>query len=443
MRVPGIPTLLLIHFPDRRSLWEQGAVVGSMRRSPQYVSQVVLCLILLAPAPLRAHGRESPAQQSSWYQIRDDAILQPLTSTPGDPLRGREIVQDRERGNCLVCHAAPLPDRDMHGTLGPPLDGVGVRYSAGALRLRIVNAKKINPQSVMPAYYSMQGLYRVLTPYRNKPILTPQEVEDVVAYLVTLTGVALEPSQGRSLPDAAGDVASGANTRRSGYSYLSPDTQQIQNDDFANPGMLWVERGRELWNKVEGRAGAACATCHAEATMSMRGVRTRYPRFDRARKKLVNLEQQINGCRQRHMQAQAYAYESDALLALTTFISFHSRDLPIQVQIAGPARKFFRAGRTFFMQRRGQFDLACVHCHEQHAGQRLRGEVLSQGQSNGFPIYRQLWQALGSSHRMFAWCNTAIRAEPFALGSDEYVNLELYMAWRARGLPVESPAIRR
>jgi sulfur-oxidizing protein SoxA len=86
--------------------------------------------------------------------------------------------------------------------------------------------------------------------------------------------------------------------------------------------------------------------------------------------------------------------------------------------------------------------MACAHCHEQYAGQRLRGDVISQGQSNGFPVYRHTWQTLGSMHRMFAWCNTAVRSEPYPPGADEYVNLELYMAWRGRGLPVETPAIR-
>jgi L-cysteine S-thiosulfotransferase len=113
------------------------------------------------------------------------------------------------------------------------------------------------------------------------------------------------------------------------------------------------------------------------------------------------------------------------------------------VRVDGPAQPFFEAGKEFFHQRRGQLDLSCAHCHEQYAGQRLRGEVVSQGQINGFPVYRFTWQTLGSTHRMFEWCNTSVRAEPYALGSDEYVNLELYMAWRGRGLPVEAPAIRR
>lgn len=231
--------------------------------------------------------------------------------------------------------------------------------------------------------------------------------------------------------------------RRSGYTYLSEENQRLQDDDFANPGLLWVEQGRTLWQQREGTAGTACASCHGDATTSMRGVRTRYPRFDAQRGTLINLEQQINHCRTTHLHALPYAYESEALLALTAFIGWQSRGLPMQVSIAGPAQPFFEAGKALYGQRRGQFDMACTHCHDQYAGHRLRGDVISQGQSNGFPAYRHTWQTLGSTHRMFAWCNMAVRAEPYPLGADEYVNLELFVAWRGRGLPVETPAVRR
>ena len=231
--------------------------------------------------------------------------------------------------------------------------------------------------------------------------------------------------------------------RRSGYTYLSEDNQRLQDDDFANPGLLWVEQGRALWQQTDGATGTSCAHCHGDATASMRGVRTRYPRFDSQRRKLINLEQQINHCRTERIHAQPYAYESEALLALTTFVAWQSRGLPMHVSIDGPVQPFFEAGKALYMQRRGQLDLACTHCHDQYAGQRLRGDVISQGQSNGFPIYRHTWQTLGSAHRMFAWCNTSVRAEPSPLGSDEYINLELFVAWRGRGLPVETPAVRR
>ena len=248
-------------------------------------------------------------------------------------------------------------------------------------------------------------------------------------------GVGLLPADGLS-PYTVED-------RRSGYTYLSEENQRLQDDDFANPGLLWVEQGRALWHQVDGTTGTSCASCHGDAIASMRGVRTRYPRFDPQRGKLINLEQQINRCREQHMQALPYPYESEALLALTTFVGWQSRGLPISVSIDGPAQPFFEAGRAFYMQRRGQLDLACTHCHDQYAGQRLRGDVISQGQTNGSPIYRHTWQTLGSTHRMFAWCNTSVRAEPYALGADEYVNLELFVAWRGRGLPVETPAVRR
>jgi L-cysteine S-thiosulfotransferase len=113
------------------------------------------------------------------------------------------------------------------------------------------------------------------------------------------------------------------------------------------------------------------------------------------------------------------------------------------VHIDGPAHPFFEAGKALFYQRHGQLDLACAHCHEHYAGHRLRGDLVSQGQINGFPLYRFTWQTLGSTHRMFAWCHTSVRATPYPYGADDYVNLELYLAWRGRGLPVETPAIRR
>jgi L-cysteine S-thiosulfotransferase len=231
--------------------------------------------------------------------------------------------------------------------------------------------------------------------------------------------------------------------RRSGYTYLSEENQRLQDDDFANPGLLWVERGRERWSQVDGAAAASCASCHGDAATSMRGVRARYPLFDPMRGEIINLEQRINRCRVQYMQAMPYPYESETLLDLTALIGFQSRGMPIDVRIDGPAQPFFEAGKAFFYQRRGQLDMACAHCHEQYAGQRLRGDTISQGQINGFPIYRFTWQTLGSTHRMFEWCNTSVRAEPYPLGSDEYVNLELFMAWRGRGLPVETPAIRR
>jgi sulfur-oxidizing protein SoxA len=102
-----------------------------------------------------------------------------------------------------------------------------------------------------------------------------------------------------------------------------------------------------LWHQADGASGVSCASCHGDAAASMRGVRTRYPRFDARRGKLINLEQQINRCRQERLQAMPYPYESEALLALTTLVSAQSRGLPVEVRIDGPAAPFYEAGKAF------------------------------------------------------------------------------------------------
>jgi sulfur-oxidizing protein SoxA len=175
----------------------------------------------------------------------------------------------------------------------------------------------------------------------------------------------------------------------------------------------------------------------------MRTAATRFPAYSAAVRRVIDLEQQINRCRTVRLGAQALTYESEEMLALTTFVSRQAKGLPAQVRVDGPAAESFERGKAFFYRRRGQLNLSCANCHEQHVGSRLHGETVSQGQTNGFPIYRELWQTMGSTHRMFAWCNEAVRAEPYAAGSQEYVDLELFERWRGRGLAIETPAVRR
>ena len=115
-----------------------------------------------------------------------DAIPQPLTATPGDPARGRAIVANRPLGLCLLCHPAPIPEERFQGNLAPDLAGAGSRWSAAQLRLRIVDARRLNPQTVMPPYQRTEGLARVGAAWQGKPLLEPQQIEDVVAYLVGL-----------------------------------------------------------------------------------------------------------------------------------------------------------------------------------------------------------------------------------------------------------------
>ena len=119
------------------------------------------------------------------FNVVDNAIPQPLTTTPGDATRGRAVALDRGKGNCVTCHELPL-DADFQGNLGPPLTGVADRYAIGELRLRVVDGKRINPDSNMPSYYRVDGLTAVRRDWAGRPMLTAQEVEDVLAYLMTL-----------------------------------------------------------------------------------------------------------------------------------------------------------------------------------------------------------------------------------------------------------------
>lgn len=246
----------------------------------------------------------------------------------------------------------------------------------------------------------------------------------ILAATISMGAVALD-----NVPHTVG-------SKRSGYTFLTPETRALQDDEFANPGMLWVEQGRALW-----RTG--CTNCHGDVATSMRGVAARYPAYDAAAGRVINLEQRINQCRVERQKAPPFPYESLELLALTALVGRQSYGMPVSVATDGPAAGSYARGRAAYYERRGQLDLSCAGCHEDNVGGHLRSETISQGQINGFPIYRQLWQTMGSTHRMFAWCNDAVRAEPYASGSQEYVDLELFTRARGNGLPVETPAVRR
>ena len=116
----------------------------------------------------------------------NDSLPSPLTGTAGDPASGRKIVLDRQVGLCLLCHSGPFPEERFQGNLAPDLTGVGARLSPGQIRLRIVDASRVNPQTIMPAYYRTENLQRVAPTYRGKTVLSAQQIEDVVAFLAAL-----------------------------------------------------------------------------------------------------------------------------------------------------------------------------------------------------------------------------------------------------------------
>jgi len=230
-----------------------------------------------------------------------------------------------------------------------------------------------------------------------------------------------------------------ADERRSGFVDMSPATQAMQRDDGLNPGMLWVLQGAQAWARPAAPGGASCAGCHGDAKQSMRGVAARYPAFDAALGRPVDLPQRIAACQ---LLVQPCVTDADAGLALHAYVAQQSRGLPIappdDARLQAPRGR----GQQLWTRRLGQLDLACSDCHDALAGRRLGGSPIPQGHPTGYPIYRLEWQGLGTLQRRLRACLTGVRAEPFAADAPEWVELALYLAWRARGMPLESPGVR-
>jgi sulfur-oxidizing protein SoxA len=207
--------------------------------------------------------------------------------------------------------------------------------------------------------------------------------------------------------------------------------------------MLWVERGERLWREPAAASGKSCVSCHGEAPATMRGVAARYPKHDAFSGQVIDLDARIIDCRKGSQRAPALPRESDDLLALSAYVAFQSRGLPVHVAVDGDARAAFERGRAFYYSRHGQMNLACANCHEQNWGKRLYTETISQGHGTAFPAYRLEWQGVGSLQRRIRACLFGIRAEMPPAGAPDLTDVEFYLAWRAQGLPVEAPGVRR
>jgi sulfur-oxidizing protein SoxA len=230
--------------------------------------------------------------------------------------------------------------------------------------------------------------------------------------------------------------------RKSGYDFMSRESRSMQDDDTANPAMLWVLDGEALWSRKAGAAEKSCAECHGDARAGMKGVAARYPAFNAAHGRPINLEQRINICRVDQQKATPLSFESKELLALSAYVGRQSRGMPIEVAENERTKPFLQSGREIFETRQGQINLACSKCHDDNWDQKLAGAPITQGHPTGYPLYRLEWQTLGSLQRRLRNCLVGMRAESYAYGAPEYVDLELFLMWRARGMPLETPAVR-
>jgi sulfur-oxidizing protein SoxA len=236
---------------------------------------------------------------------------------------------------------------------------------------------------------------------------------------------------------SAGAMAQTAPQRLSGYHFMSPATQALQDDDAQNPAFLWVKDGQQ-------RFESTCLRCHSVA--SLRGVAARHPAWDVVQGKPLTLSARINACQVRHVKGAPFAPESDGLLALESFVAHQSRGQPIVSPTAPQAdprlAPAVQQGARLYAQRIGQLDFSCAQCHDQNAGRRLGGSTIPQGHPTGYPLYRLEWQGVGSLQRRLRHCMSGVRAEPYAFASDELTALELYLMQRATGMPLDTPAVR-
>jgi L-cysteine S-thiosulfotransferase len=225
----------------------------------------------------------------------------------------------------------------------------------------------------------------------------------------------------------------------SGWRFRSSETQALEIDDFDNPGFVFVDQGLDLWEKVDGSEGKACASCH-EDIEDFAGLRAQLPQVKDG--KLASMEDLVNECRTERMGAKPWKWSGGQMTAMTGLIGLQSRGMPVDVKTDGEAAPFWEKGKELYYTRVGQLDMACSNCHEDNYGVMIRADHLSQGQINGFPTYRLKNAKLNSIHARFKGCMKNIRAEPFKEGGDEFKALELYLASRGQGLSVETPSVR-
>ena len=238
---------------------------------------------------------------------------------------------------------------------------------------------------------------------------------------------------------AAPDHMEYVDTLYSGWVFRSDETQVLQMDDFDNPSFIFIDQALDMWETAEGSEGKSCAECHDDVA-DFAGLKATLPRVENG--ELVTLTNLVNECLTDRMGAEAWKYSGGKMSAMTALIAHQSRGMPMNVAIDGEAAPFWDKGKELYYQRVGQLDMACSNCHEDNYGNMIRADHLSQGQINGFPLYRLKNAKLNTTHGRFKGCMKNIRATPYAEGGEEFKALELYIASRGQGLSVETPAVR-
>ena len=198
----------------------------------------------------------------------------------------------------------------------------------------------------------------------------------------------------------------------------------------------------EVFASEMGANGESCASCHEGGPESLAGVRAVYPKWDEERGEVQTIDMQINECLTERMGQEAWGLNDGAMRDMSALMSYVSRGHIVAVETGGPAAETWAMGEEIYYTRYGQLQLSCANCHEDNYDNMIRADHLSQGQINGFPTYRLKNAQLNSVQNRFRGCIRDTRAETFAIGSPEFIALELYVASRGNGLSIEGPSVR-
>ena len=245
--------------------------------------------------------------------------------------------------------------------------------------------------------------------------------------------------EGFVIETAAPPHMENVDTIYSGWVFRTDETQVLQEDDFDNPAFIFIDQALDMFEAVDGSEGKSCANCH-ENVEDFAGLKTTLPRVENG--ELVTMTDLVNECRVDRMGAKPWKYSGTQMSAMTALIAHQSRGMPMNVAIDGEAAPFWKKGKELYYTRVGQLDMACANCHEDNFGKMIRADHLSQGQINGFPLYRLKNAKINTVQGRFKGCMANIRATPYKEGSPEFEALELYVASRGQGLSVETPAVR-
>ncbi len=230
--------------------------------------------------------------------------------------------------------------------------------------------------------------------------------------------------------------------RKSGAEFMSAATRAMQEDDTANPAMLATLDGESLWSAKAGAENKSCGECHGPADLAMKGVAARYPAFDAASGGPIDLTGRINACRTGQQKAEAFKPESAQLLALAAYVGLQSRGMPAAPPDDPRLASFRARGQDLWEARIGQLNFSCAQCHDDNWGRKLGSAPIPQAHPNAYPIYRLDWQGMGSLQRRFRNCMSGVRAEAYPYGAPEFIDLEVFLMHRARGMPMETPGVR-